>query len=87
MTQINPNQPPLTPEQEEQCDKIHNGKTRRSATLLAALGLIAVTGGSVFALGYDAVVNGSSPSITQLSTIATLGVGGLLALAGAQEKK
>lgn len=85
MTQITPGQPAPIPE-DDPCDKDHV-KARRSATLLAALGLMGITGGSVFALGYDAVVNGSAPSIAQLSTIATLGVGGLLALAGAQDKK
>lgn len=86
MTQITPGQsPPPIPEQKDECDKEH-AKSRRSTALLAALGLVAITGGAVAGLVYDAIINGGAPSIAQLSTIATLGVGGLLALAGVKEK-
>lgn len=59
-------------------------KERRPVTLLATLGLIAVTGGAVAGLVYDSVVNGNPPSIAQLGTLATLGFGGLLALSGSR---
>lgn len=61
-------------------------KQRRPVTLLAALGLIAVTGAAVGGLVYDLAVNGNANSLTQLGTLATLGVGGLLALSGNKQK-
>jgi len=61
-------------------------KSRRPAALLAALGLIAIAAGAVGGLIYNVVVNDGSQSLTQLGTLATLCVGGLLALAGAKEK-
>lgn len=61
-------------------------KDRRPAMLLATLGLIGVTGAAVAGLAYDAVVNGNAPSIAQLGTLATLGLGGLLALSGNKTK-
>lgn len=57
-------------------------RERRPATLLAALGLIAVTSGAVGGIVYDLAINGNSVSLTHLGTLATLGMGGLLALAG-----
>lgn len=59
-----------------------NYKQRRPVTLLATIGLIGVTGAAVGGLVYDAIVNGNAPSISQIGTLATLGVGGLLALSG-----
>lgn len=63
-------------------DRDGNYKARRPVTLLAAFGLIAVTVGAVGGLVYDLAINGGTASLTQLGTLATLGVGGLLALAG-----
>lgn len=57
-------------------------KSRRPAALLASLGLIVITGGAVGGITYDLVVNGNAQSLTILSTLATLGMGGLLALSG-----
>lgn len=60
-------------------------KSPRPAALLAALGLVVITGGAVAGLVYDLAINNSAQSLTQLGTLATLGVGGLLALAGARK--
>lgn len=60
-------------------------KERRPVTILAAFGIIAVSGTAVGGLVYDLVVNKSSQSLTQLGTLATLGLGGLLALSGTKK--
>lgn len=59
-------------------------KSRRPAALIATVGLIGVAGGAVGGLVYDLAINGGTQSLTYLGTIATLSVGGLLALAGAR---
>lgn len=59
-------------------------KERRPITFLAAFGLVVITAGAAGGIAYDLVVNGRSESLTQLGTLATLGLGGLLALAGAR---
>jgi hypothetical protein len=65
-----------------------NGKTRRTASLLAAMGLVLITGGAVGGLVYDLTLgDNSEQTLTQIGTIATLGVGGLLALAGARKEQ
>lgn len=65
----------------------NGNKTRRTSALLAALGLLGVTSAAVGGLIYDVAVNKSSQSLTQIGTLATLGMGGLLALAGASKQK
>lgn len=62
-------------------------KSRRPAALLAAVGLIAITGGAVGGITYDLVINGNAQSLTILSTLATLGMGGLLALSGTKRSE
>jgi hypothetical protein len=57
-------------------------KDRRPVTILAAFGIIAIAGAAVGGLIYDVTVNGGTTSLTQLGTLATLGLGGLLALSG-----
>lgn len=61
-------------------------KDRRPPALLAARGLVVISGGAVGGLIYDLAVNGNQQALTQLGTLATLGVGGLLALAGAKKE-
>lgn len=62
-------------------------KERRPVTLLAALGIIAIAGAAVGGLIYDLAVNGNGQSLTQLGTLATLGLGGLLALSGTKNNE
>lgn len=50
------------------------------------LGLIVVTGATVAGLCYRAVIEGDGQAVTTMGTIATLGIGGLLALAGAKKE-
>jgi hypothetical protein len=61
-------------------------KERRPVTILAAFGILIVTGGALGALVYDTVINGNPQSLTQIGTLATLGLGGLLALSGNKSK-
>lgn len=61
-------------------------KDRRPVTIMAAFGIMAIAGAAVGGLVYDLVLNGSQQSLTQLGTLATLGLGGLLALAGNKNK-
>lgn len=77
-----------SPNIEEVCDEVinGNGKTRRTTAVLAALGLIIITSGATAGLVYDIVFNNNQQSLTQIGTLATLGVGGLLALAGAKRE-
>lgn len=69
----------------EECAKIINGvKQRRTTALMAALGLVVITGGATAGLVYAVILKDSTQALTTLATIATLGIGGLLALAGAK---
>lgn len=61
-------------------------KERRPVTILAAFGILIISGGAVGVLGYDVVINGNPQSLTQIGTLATLGLGGLLALSGNKNK-
>lgn len=61
-------------------------KERRPVTILAAFGILLITGASVGGLIYDLAVNGNAGSISQLGTLAALGLGGLLALSGSRNK-
>lgn len=66
-------------------DKCNGAKHRREAALIASLGIIALSGAAVGGLVYDLVINGNQTSLTQLGTLATLGLGGLLALSGGKK--
>lgn len=61
-------------------------KERRPVTLIAAFGILVITGASVGGLIYDLAVNGNAGSLAQLGTLAALGLGGLLALSGNKNK-
>jgi hypothetical protein len=61
-------------------------KARRPVTILAAFGILVISGAAVGGLIYDLAVNGNQQSLTQLGTLATLGLGGLLALSGNKSK-
>lgn len=67
-------------------DRRHRHRPARSLAALAALGLVAVTGMAVAALCYVLVIAdpGNAQVLSQLGTLATLGVGALVALAGAK---
>lgn len=79
---------PNSPQLEEVCEEVinGNGKTRRHAALIATFGLLMVAGGATAGFIYDVVVNGNGSSMTQLGTLATLALGGLLAISGSKQK-
>lgn len=59
---------------------------RRGIQALAAFALAIITSTAVGALAYMGIVNGDNQSVTQLATFGTLGLGALVALAGARSK-
>lgn len=62
-------------------------KERRPVTIIAAFGIMVIAGSAVGGLIYDLAVNGNAQSVTILGTLGTLGLGGLLALAGNKGKE
>lgn len=63
--------------------KLVGGKAPRPMAIIAVVATSAVTGGAVAALGYDLIVNGSETAAANLGQLSALGLGALVAVAGA----
>lgn len=64
-------------------DTTVEGKAPKELAIIAAIGLIGITGGAVATMAWDVVVNAGSPAA--LIGIASTGLGGLLTIVGAKK--
>lgn len=63
--------------------KFTGGKAARPSAIIAVVGVTAITGTAVAALAYELVIAGSETSAANLGQLSALGLGALVAVAGA----